>query len=47
MSQKSTWSYSNLESTRRPVLHYEELPVPKFSNLTDISIKYDEFHKEV
>ena len=27
--------------------HFEQVPVPKFSDLPDIFMKYDELHKEV
>ena len=44
---KSTRNYPNLKYVQQPVLHYEEAPVSEYSNLPDISIKYDKFHEEV
>ena len=47
--KKNSWNYPDLESARLPVPHCEEVPVPEFSDLPDISMGYDEFqfHKEV
>ena len=45
--KKKIWNYPDLESARRPVPHCEEVPVPEFSNLPDVFMEYDEFHKEV
>ena len=45
--KKSSWNYPDLESARRPVSRCEEIPVPKFSALPDMSTEYDEFHEEV
>ena len=36
MHKKKTWIYSNLESTIRPVLNCEAVPVPTFTTLPDI-----------
>ena len=45
--KKNSWNYPDLESARLPVPHCEEVPVPEFSDLPDISMGYDEFHEEV
>ena len=45
--KKKTWNYPVLESARRPVPHYVEVPVPEFSDLPELSMDYHEFHQEV
>ena len=45
--KKSTWSYFDLESDRRPVPHCEEVPVPEFSELPDIFMEHVEFYEEL
>jgi len=37
--KKGSWFYPDLESARRPVLHCEEIPVPVFSNLSDLDLE--------
>ena len=39
--KKKTWNYPNLQSARRPVSHCEEVPVPEFSDLPDVSMDYE------
>ena len=36
--KNSTWFYPDLESARRPVLHCDEIPVPKFTHLPDLKM---------
>ena len=44
--KKSIWNYPDLESARQPMFYCEEVPVPEFNDLYDISMKYDDFHVE-
>ena len=44
--EKKTLNYPNLECACQPVGHFEEVFVPEFSDLPDVSMEY-EFHEEV
>ncbi|KAI6650637.1 hypothetical protein LOD99_7687 [Oopsacas minuta] len=39
--KKRMWSYPDLDSARRPVLHCEEVPLSKFNPVPDLSIDCD------
>ena len=37
--KKKTKNYPNLESARQPVPYYEEVPLPEFNDLPDLSME--------
>ncbi|KAI6651435.1 Aldose 1-epimerase-like [Oopsacas minuta] len=45
--KKRMWSYPDLDSARRPVLHFEEVSLPKFSPLPDLSIDCDRIDEDL
>ena len=45
--KKSIWNYPDSECVWQLGPHCEEVPVPKFSDLPDITMEYDEFQEKV